>query len=270
MHYTYSILVLSIVCCCLSCQDSPVEPGSRGLEMSTTGNQSTNTSNMQMQVDALLPIAGVEVRADYEMMNAGSNYVGDMRQTMLDMFLVSDLGFAPPLDLDMIPSIDPEERDMLAPIEVPASCNGPLELPIPDCRPAPLPSTGDLYEDCVRRINQFRTECQCLPSLERWFEGENCADQHAEYDAMMNQAHSGFNTGICSPSGRGQNECPGYRSNDQVISLCLQQMWDEGPGEPFIEHGHYINMTNPSHYRVACGFFTTEQGQVWAIQNFSP
>ena len=155
-------------------------------------------------------------------------------------------------------------------VALPESCQGPLELPLPDCRPAPLPSTGDLYRDCVRRVNQLRAICQCLPPLERWYEGESCADTHAEYDAMTGQAHSGFREQICSPQGRGQNECPGYRSEDQVISLCLQQMWDEGPGEPFIEHGHYINMTNPSHQRVACGFFMTAEGRVWAIQNFSP
>lgn len=163
-----------------------------------------------------------------------------------------------------------EPAGEVPPIELPETCSGPLELPIAGCSPAPLPSTGDLYEDCVRRINQLRTVCQCLPPLERWLDGESCADAHAEYDAMTGQAHSGFREQICSPGGRGQNECPGYRSEDQVITTCLQQMWDEGPGEPFSQHGHYINMTNPSHQRVACGFFTTSQGAVWAIQNFSP
>ena len=45
-------------------------------------------------------------------------------------------------------------------------------------------------------------------------------------------------------------------------------MWDEGPGEPFVEHGHYINMTNPDHSMVACGFYETPSGDVWSVQNF--
>lgn len=151
---------------------------------------------------------------------------------------------------------------------MPAHCDGPLELPIPDCRPPVPPSTGDIYEDCVRRINQFRAECQCLPPLARWPEGESCADQHAEYDANGAGPHGGFRDRICSPGGRGQNECPGYRDG-QILPVCLQQMWDEGPGEPFIEHGHYINMTNPAHSRVACGFYTVPgSGRVWSVQNF--
>ena len=45
-------------------------------------------------------------------------------------------------------------------------------------------------------------------------------------------------------------------------------MWDEGPGEPFSEHGHYINMSNPEFTRVACGIFTAEDGEIWSVQNF--
>jgi len=144
----------------------------------------------------------------------------------------------------------------------------PLGLPIDGCRPAPLASTGDPYEDCVRRINQLRAECQCLGPLERWRDGEDCADMQAEYDANGAGAHGGFRAGICSPRGRAQNECPAYPAGS-IVPTCLQQMWDEGPGEPFREHGHYLNMTNPAHSRVACGFYTTEDGRVWAVQNFN-
>ncbi len=146
--------------------------------------------------------------------------------------------------------------------------DGPLDAPIPGCRPTEMASTGDLREDCVRRINQFRWDCQCLPPLMRWRDGEACADAHAAYDAERNAPHAGFRDGICMPGGRGQNECPGYPSEASITARCLQQMWDEGPGEPFSEHGHYINMTNPAHSMVACGFHTTDGGRVWAIQNF--
>lgn len=152
--------------------------------------------------------------------------------------------------------------------EPPQHCaSGPLALPINGCRPAPPPLTGDPAADCVARINQLRAECQCLPPLVRWAEAEACADTQAEYDSTRGP-HTGFNAGICAPSGFGQNECPGYPSTASVTQTCLQQMWDEGPGEPFVEHGHYINMTNPRFSRVACGLYTTPNGGVWAVQNF--
>ncbi len=152
-----------------------------------------------------------------------------------------------------------------------ADCsNGPLAAPLSNCRPVPLASSGDPYADCVTRINQLRWECQCLPPLQRWNAAEGCADQHSEYDSSDNQnrPHAGFADGICEPRGWAQNECPGWGSPEHVIDGCLQAMWDEGPGEPYSAHGHYINMTNPSYTMVACGFYETSNGQVWSVQNF--
>jgi Cysteine-rich secretory protein family len=143
------------------------------------------------------------------------------------------------------------------------------------CKLNPPPSTGDLHQDCVDRINQFLTQCACLPALTRRTDGEDCADQMAEYDAMKNQAHAGVTDKICQPGGA-QNSCPGYSSNAQVIGLCMQQMWDEGPpptstctGDCYQTHGHFINMTDPDVTKVACGFHTTSSGKVWAVQNFT-
>jgi hypothetical protein len=143
------------------------------------------------------------------------------------------------------------------------------------CKLAAPPSTGDIHQDCVDRINQFLTQCACLPALARRTDGEACADQMAEYDASKNSAHAGVRDKICTPSGS-QNSCPGYSSNTQVIGLCMQQMWDEGPpptssctGDCYQKHGHFINMTDASVTKVACGFFTTAAGKVWAVQNFS-
>ncbi len=144
---------------------------------------------------------------------------------------------------------------------------GPLATPIEGCRPETLAPTGDPYADCVTRINQLRWECQCLPPLERWTPAEGCADDHAEYDSTRSP-HSGFIDGICDQGGWAQNECPGWPSPEHVIDGCLQAMWDEGPGEPYSAHGHYINMTNPSYTMVACGFHETGDGQVWSVQNF--
>jgi hypothetical protein len=143
------------------------------------------------------------------------------------------------------------------------------------CKMTAPPSTGDIHQDCVDRINQFLTQCACLPPLTRRTDGEACADQMAEYDAAQNTAHAGVSANICQPGGS-QNECPGYSSISQVIGLCMQQMWDEGPpptssctGTCYETYGHYINMTDKSVTKVACGFYTTAAGKVWAVQNFS-
>lgn len=143
--------------------------------------------------------------------------------------------------------------------------SGPLSAPIAGCMPAPLPSTGDFHQDCVDRINQFRWECQCLPPLARWTEAESCTNSQSSADQNGGGAHGNF--GMCGENA--QNTCPNWGSEDDVVGGCLQMMWDEGPGEPFSEHGHYINMSSTTYSKVACGFATSGQG-VWSNQNFAP
>ena len=143
------------------------------------------------------------------------------------------------------------------------------------CKPV-APNTGDIYADCVARINQFR-DCVCLPPLPRWTAGEACADQDSKYDSEQNSAHAGFIAGICS-SGNAQDECPDWSKSTpaKVIDGCLQMMFDEGPppagtctGQCYTDHGHYINMTGTKYKNgVACGFYTTASGSIWAAQNF--
>jgi hypothetical protein len=145
------------------------------------------------------------------------------------------------------------------------------------CKLAAPPTTGDVRRDCVDRINQFRMQCACLGPLTRWTDAEACADMMAQHDSMTGTPHSGFSGNICTPRGNGQNECPKYASETSVISTCLQQMWSEGPppqtpceGQCFQTYGHFINMTNKQFKKVACGFFKAANGQLWAVQNFSP
>ena len=145
--------------------------------------------------------------------------------------------------------------------------SGPLSSPRANCAPPPLASTGNLNDDCVARINQLRWECQCLPPLSRWKGGEPCARKHAKYDSKRG-IHGGFRDGICKPKGLAQNECPGWPSGRGIIEGCLQAMWDEGPGKRFSKHGHYVNMSNPSYERVACGFAKSADGDIWSVQNF--
>lgn len=152
------------------------------------------------------------------------------------------------------------------------------------CTLAPPASTGDIVQDCVNRINQFRTQCACMTPLARWTDGEACANQDAKNDGMMMSAHAGAMANIC-PWGEAQDECPGYPTNGSIIDQCLQQMWSEGPPpagttiaqceSPAMQatcyeaHGHFINMSNPNVTKVACGFYTLPSGGIWAAQNFS-
>jgi uncharacterized protein YkwD len=134
------------------------------------------------------------------------------------------------------------------------------------CMPT-APSTGDFNADCVARINQFRA-CVCLPPLARWDAGESCATQDSQYDYTQNTAHAGFEAKVCTPQGNAENECPSWGSTTQVVSGCMQQMFDEGPGQPYSAHGHYINMTNTSYKMVACGFYKSPDAGLWSVQNF--
>jgi hypothetical protein len=127
---------------------------------------------------------------------------------------------------------------------------------------------GNPYEDaaayCVDVINMYRASIGVAP-LERWVEAETCSNGEAESDAASGVAHGAFQT--CSESA--QNECPGWPGPPtQLLDGCLQQMWAEGPGEPYSEHGHYINMSNPGYTMVACGFHQQADGSYWAVQNF--
>ncbi|WP_437956571.1 CAP domain-containing protein [Sorangium sp. So ce119] len=117
---------------------------------------------------------------------------------------------------------------------------------------------------CVDTINQHRATLG-LPPLGRWTEAESCSDEECESDGNTGTAHGAF--GACKE--RAQNECPGWPGPpESMIASCLQLMWDEGPGEDFEKHGHYINMSNPEFTEVACGFHTFPDGSVWAVQNF--
>jgi hypothetical protein len=127
---------------------------------------------------------------------------------------------------------------------------------------------GNPYDDaaqhCVDVINMYRASID-VPPVQRWVDAEPCSNDEAQSDAMTNTPHGAF--GQCGEFA--QNECPGWPGPvNQLLDGCLAQMWAEGPGEPFSEHGHYINMSNPAYTQVACGFYETNQGTYWAVQNF--
>lgn len=135
------------------------------------------------------------------------------------------------------------------------------------CRTSDPSGGSDPYADarrlCVEKINSFRATLD-LPPLDHWSEKDKDTDDQARFDSEIGIAHSAF--GACGEEA--QNECPYYRSVEAIIETCLDQQWDEGPGEPYSEHGHYINMTNPQYTKISVGFYVSLNGDVWGIQNF--
>lgn len=117
---------------------------------------------------------------------------------------------------------------------------------------------------CVDTINKYRATLS-LPPLQRWNANESCAASQGLADSKSGTPHSAF--GKCGEWA--QNECPGWPGPGQsMITGCLQMMWNEGPGQDFGKHGHYINMSSKQYTMVSCGFATTADGSTWAVQDF--
>lgn len=146
----------------------------------------------------------------------------------------------------------------------------PLPPPTPGPTPTqpppftPPPSSSDPFaaarQSCVDRINQYRARVRMGP-LARDASTEACDDEESRLDSSSNRAHGSF--GKCGE--RAQNACPNYpgASVEDVLTKCLQQMFDEGPGG-----GHYDNMTSAKYSRASCGFVSVGNGRIWTVQNF--
>lgn len=116
---------------------------------------------------------------------------------------------------------------------------------------------------CLETTNGYRAQTGAAP-LTRATSQESCTDGEAESDFASGKPHGAF--GSCKESA--QNECPHWSGTpEEVVKNCLEMMFQEGPGEPYSDHGHYINMTNTSYKQVACGFYVSG-GSVQMVQNF--
>ncbi len=137
--------------------------------------------------------------------------------------------------------------------------------------PAPQPQMGDRFaaarEQCVTLTNNYRARVGMKPVARR-ADKDACADAEAAADGRSGQAHGAFGT-FCKGAGA-QNECPGWSAANPERSLaeCLESMFQEGPGEPYSAHGHYLNMTSSRYSGVVCGFAITDKGSLWIVQNF--
>jgi hypothetical protein len=164
------------------------------------------------------------------------------------------------------------------------SPNGPASQPIPTSAPPPVatqaaapgaaPSaapvaSADPYasvrQQCIDATNAYRAKVGAPPLAPR-FDLNGCSDGDARGDATNGSVHG--MAGGCPMSA--QNECPGWPSPPSgMLADCLKQMFDEGPGEPYDEHGHYINMTSLDYHSMTCGIYE-QGGQVWLVENFFP
>ena len=139
-----------------------------------------------------------------------------------------------------------------------------IAIVVPSCSMAkPRPDRyKEARAEAVRQINAYRAKVK-LSSLVHWTEADSCSDEEARKDSKADEPHKNF--GSCGEMA--QNECPDWPEVGAVVSGCLKQMWNEGPGTG-PAHGHYINMTNPAYTKVSIGFYTTPAGKVWSVQNF--
>lgn len=132
-----------------------------------------------------------------------------------------------------------------------------------------MPSNRDPYEGarqaCLERTNAYRARLG-VPALTARPDKLECADRDAQGDATNGTVHG--EAGKCGLMA--QNECPAWPGTAAgIVAECLKSMFDEGPGEPYSAHGHFINMTNPSYHSLACGFYE-QGGKVWLVQNYFP
>lgn len=125
-------------------------------------------------------------------------------------------------------------------------------------------SYAEVRARCLELTNVYRARVGAPPVSYR-ADQDACTDAEAARDSASGKPHGSF--GACGEMA--QNVCPGWPGPpDQMVTPCLKSMFDEGPGEPYSAHGHYLNMTNRSYAGVVCGFHADGNGQVWLIQNF--
>ena len=135
--------------------------------------------------------------------------------------------------------------------------------------PAPVPVASPvLQQACAEVVNSYRTTLPRTP-LVPWTDSASCFARQAKDDALGGVGHAHF--GVCGESA--QNTCPGWGSgatdSAQIATLrqCAKMMWDEGPGDDFSRHGHYLNMANAAYTSVGCGYFLQE-GRLWINMDF--
>jgi hypothetical protein len=121
---------------------------------------------------------------------------------------------------------------------------------------------------CVQIINQDRASLSpASPALTDNPAQEPCVDAEAQTDYTNNSPHYSFiHYNNCKSFA--EDECPDWGGSlTTIVTNCLKQMWAEGPPEAG-QDNHWLNMSNKSYTKVACGFYQEPNGHWWATQDF--
>lgn len=125
----------------------------------------------------------------------------------------------------------------------------------------------DEYRDkFLAKINELRASVKS-PPLERWRDGESCADKQSKVD-YEKQTTDGPHYSVrhndwCGGVPYNQNTFPNGWTLEAVLNQGLQNMWDEPR-----QYGHRDTMENPTYTKVATGFYKAPDGTYWIDMNF--
>lgn len=126
----------------------------------------------------------------------------------------------------------------------------------------------EIRQFLIDKINKYRVSLN-LPEVQRWEEGEVCADQSTLNDFNSNIAHE---KGICEESAH--IICPMYKTMDLIKSYCIESIETEGPPPSlcteacYRKHERYVILTNPSYTKVAIGIYKMPNGRYMVSMNF--
>jgi hypothetical protein len=112
---------------------------------------------------------------------------------------------------------------------------------------------------CVEMNNEFRQQVG-VPPLERYAEKEDCVDEQAKQESMIDTPHGKL--GMCGELRQNHGDGYGYAPME-LLEWLLNDQFNEGPGGP-----HYEQMTDPNMTRVACGFYQNPNGNFWINIDF--
>ncbi len=131
---------------------------------------------------------------------------------------------------------------------------------------------ASFYQDCVDRVNNLRA-LENLSPLVRDQGNEESADNDARANYEANIPHS-------SVSSDAQNECPTYPNTSLILDDCIEKQmyyaeklcYEKNPDSCYLDKtcqcGHYVNITDNSFTKLACGLYETPNGKFKAILNF--
>lgn len=142
-----------------------------------------------------------------------------------------------------------------------------------------VPSRGAVRQAArllLATINSVRTARGLLPlTLDR--RESRCSRLHSQHMALTGQlSHDQFPTDVCVPH-RVAGENVGYDAGAPTSAvLAIQQyMMSEGPchsrrcsGTTYEQHGHYLNLINPSYRHVGIGI-VVKHGTTWLTEDFT-